>query len=134
MRSSPTQISVDAMKRDAKLCREILLHVETNDNLHFRIAKYDARTVAGHVRLLVSEGLLAGVVAHVCANGNIVLEDCHVHLTREGHDFLNAARSLSATLAELMKNPWLVALGRLIGFLAAVATIVGLVIAICGWL
>src|SRR5438067_1502821 len=116
------------MKRDAKLCREILLHVEANDNLCFRIAKYDAGAVAGHVRLLVSEGLLAGVVAHVCANGDIVLEDCHVHLTPEGHCVLKTARSSPSTLAELVKNPWLLALGQLVAFLAAVATIVGLII------
>ncbi len=122
------------MKRDAKLCREILLHVEANDNLRFRIAKYDARTVAGHFRLLVSEGLLAGVVAHVCANGDIVLEDCHVHLTPEGHCVLNTMTSWSSTLAELMKNPWLSALGRLVAFVAAVATIVSLIIGVGVWL
>jgi hypothetical protein len=112
------------MKRDSKLCRGILSHVEKHDNLNFAIAGCDNRTIAGHVSLLVDEGLLGGVAPHMLTNGDIVLEDCHVHLTPQGHQFLEASRGWASVLARMRENPWLWAIGGIVGFLAALASIV----------
>src|SRR5882724_998141 len=81
------------MKRDMELVRNILRHIEEHDDLNFALPDYDEQTIAYHVRALADAGLLEGVACHVGGMDRmIVLEDCYVHLTWEGHEFLDAAR------------------------------------------
>lgn len=82
------------MKRDADLCRQILLELEANPEaigagwINLDIEGRDTEEVSYHVQLLHEAGLIVAIDASDIDG----LDWRPVRLTAAGHDFLDAAR------------------------------------------
>ena len=85
-----------AVKRDMELVREIMLHVETKQDLKAKTVKIDGyadEVVARHVEMLLRARFLEGIESRELSSSvpRIFVTD----LTWEGHDFLAATQNKS---------------------------------------
>ncbi len=83
------------MKRDLKLCLGILEQVEASPKtfgpIEIGVNGYDEDTIGYHVRLLCDAGLLEGYDS--TGVGSSGYRTLVMHLTNEGHEYLEARRS-----------------------------------------
>lgn len=79
------------MKRNMELVRELLLHVEAEQDIYSLTSKYSQEEIVGHVEILLDAKLLDGKVYYDLSGGP---GSPHIQrLTWAGHEFLDNARN-----------------------------------------
>ena len=82
------------MKRDMDLIRNILLEVESADDLPVLRQREIEEQYIHHLLLVQEAQLISGVVVTVCDGGEMLPDIVgKIRLTWAGHEFLDAARS-----------------------------------------
>ena len=83
------------MKRDMDLVREILFHIEANEDgdINLDIPEHSQDVIYRHVELMRDKGLVDATIVTSSDGPEHEILDCEVRrLTWEGYDFLDAAR------------------------------------------